>query len=48
MSKYKKPLEISISEAYDLGFCPVNKTTNFPFTIFNPNAKPVNYQFKFT
>jgi hypothetical protein len=26
----------------------VGKTSEFPFTIFNPNAKPLNYLFKFT
>lgn len=48
MSKYKKPVELSIPESYELGFCTVGKLSEFPFTIFNPNAKPLNYLFKFT
>lgn len=48
MTKYKKEVEVSIPEAHDLGFCPINTTSQFPFTIFNPNSKPVSYRFKFT
>jgi hypothetical protein len=48
MSKYKKNVEVSIPESHDLGFCAVNQLAEFPFTIFNPNAKPLNYIFKFT
>lgn len=48
MTKYKKEVEVSIPEAYDLGFCPINHTSSFPFTIFNPNLKPMNYEFRFT
>lgn len=48
MSKYKKAVEVSIPEAHDLGFCTVNALSEFPFTVFNPNAKPLNYIFKFT
>jgi hypothetical protein len=47
MTKYKKEVEISIPDAYDLGFCPINHTSTFPFTIFNPNSKPIAYLFKF-
>lgn len=48
MSKHRKPIELSIPEAHDLGFCPVNQTSDFQFTILNPNLKPLNYLFKFT
>ena len=48
MSKFKKPVELSIPEAYELGFCTVGQQSDFPFTIFNPNVKPLNYLFKFT
>lgn len=48
MSKFKKPVELSIPNAYELGFCPVAKRSEFPFTIFNPNVKALNYLFKFT
>lgn len=41
-------MEISIGEAHDLGFCPINQTSEFPFTILNPNLKPLSYAFKFT
>jgi hypothetical protein len=48
MSKYKKPIELSIPDSYELGFCPVARRSEHPFTIFNPNAKPLTYLFKFT
>lgn len=48
MTKYKKEVEVSIPQAYDLGFCSINHTSSFPFTIFNPNLKPISYLFKFT
>lgn len=48
MTKYKKEIEVSIPDSYDLGFCAINQVSNFPFTIFNPNSKPISYQFKFT
>ena len=48
MTKYKKEVEVSIPEAHDLGFCPINQISEFPFTIFNPNSKPLQYIFKFT
>lgn len=48
MSKYKKPVELSIADSCELGFCTVGKASEFPFTIFNPNAKPLNYLFRFT
>lgn len=48
MTKYKKEVDVSIPEAHDLGFCPINTVSHFPFTIFNPNSKPVSYQFKYT
>jgi cilia- and flagella-associated protein 65 len=48
MSKYKKAVELSITDSCELGFCAVGKASEFPFTIFNPNAKPLNYLFRFT
>jgi cilia- and flagella-associated protein 65 len=48
MSKYKKPVELSIPDSYELGFCTVNARSEHPFTIFNPNVKPLAYAFKFT
>ncbi len=48
MSKYKKPVELSIPDSYELGFCPVNLRSEYPFTIFNPNARALTYLFKFT
>lgn len=48
MSKYKKPVELSIPDSYELGFCPVARQSEHPFTIFNPNARPLTYLFKFT
>ena len=48
MSKYKKPIELSIPDSYELGFCTVNTPSEHPFTIFNPNAKALTYTFKFT
>lgn len=48
MSKYKKPVELSIPHSQELGFSTVGKLAQFPFTIFNPNAKPLTYLFKFT
>lgn len=48
MSKFRKAVEVSIGESCELGFCAVGKASEFPFTIFNPNARPLNYLFRFT
>ena len=48
MSKFKKPIELSIPDSYELGFCTVDCPSEHPFTIFNPNVKALPYVFKFT
>jgi hypothetical protein len=48
MSKFKKPIELSIPDSYELGFCTVDCVSEHPFTIFNPNVKALPYSFKFT
>lgn len=41
-----KPIQSGMKDCVDLGFCPVNQTTQKTFDFYNPNAYSVDFQLK--